>query len=217
MITKFSEPRARAGSHYTKFRAVQTKPPRFKRNRRGSIFYLALIPALFLIASCCFAVPGRSQVFAAPSTSIKINKSRIDIKSDSLQVNNKTGVATFTGNVVAVKGNLTIFSNVLEVIYTKKNKINVLKAIGNVHIIKGKENITGGRAVYYNNTSVAVITENPVAYEGKNMIKGEKIIINLKTNVSTVFGAPGKRVNATVYSNKSLSLKPSGGRKPAKQ
>jgi len=75
-----------------------------------------------------------------------------------------------------------------------------------VHIIKGKDNITGGRAVYYDKRKIAVITENPVAYEGKNRIAGKKIIINFKTGISTVIGGP-KRVNAVVYSKKSISVK----------
>ena len=85
----------------------------------------------------------------------------------------------------------------------------MLIATGKVHIINGKNNITGGRAVYYNKKKIAVITENPVAYEGKNKIAGKEIRINFKTGVSTVIGGK-KRVNAVVYSNKSLTVqKPS--------
>ena len=93
----------------------------------------------------------------------------------------------------------------------------MLIATGNVHIIKGKDNITGGRAVYYDKKRIAVITENPVAYEGKNKIAGKKIIINFKTGISTVIGGK-KRVNAVVYSNKSLTVqKPSAENKKEKK
>ena len=131
---------------------------------------------------------------------------KTDIRSDSLTVNNKTHIAVFTGHVVALKGKLKILSSVLKIIYTKKNKIKILIATGNVHIIKGKDNITGGRAVYYDKKKIAVITENPVAYEGKNRIAGKKIIINFKTGISTVIGGQ-KRVNAVVYSKKSIGVK----------
>ena len=149
----------------------------------------------------------------------KIQKagSKTNIKSDSLVVDNKTRTAVFTGHVVAVKGRLKILSSVLNVVYSKKNKIKMLIATGNVHIVKGKDNITGGKAVYYDKKKIAVITKNPIAYEGKNRIAGRKIIINFKTGISTVIGGK-KRVNAVVYSNRSLSvqkpkvmpLKPSG-------
>ena len=148
-------------------------------------------------------------LFQANGYCVTKPQSKTDITSDSLTVNNKKNIAVFTGHVVAIKGRLKILSSVLNVIYTKKNKIKMLIATGNVHIVKGKDNITGGRAVYYDKTRVAVITENPVAYEGKNKIAGKKIIINFKTGISTVIGGK-KRVNAVVYSNKSLTVqKPS--------
>jgi lipopolysaccharide transport protein LptA len=132
-------------------------------------------------------------------------QSKTDITSDSLVVNNKRHIAVFTGHVVAIKGKLKILSSILNVVYTKKNKIKMLIATGNVHIIKGNDNITGGKAVYYDKKRIAVITENPIAYEGKNKIAGKKIMINFKTGISTVIGGK-KRVNAIVYSNKSLSV-----------
>ena len=93
----------------------------------------------------------------------------------------------------------------------------MLIATGNVHIIKGKDNITGGRAVYYDKKRIAIITENPVAYEGKNKIVGKEIMINFKTGISTVIGGK-KRVNAVVYSNKSLTVqKPSVKEKKTKK
>ena len=71
-------------------------------------------------------------------------QSKTNITSDSLTVNNKKNIAVFTGHVVAIKGRLKILSSVLNVIYTKKNKIKMLIATGKVHIIKEKDNITGG-------------------------------------------------------------------------
>ncbi len=144
-------------------------------------------------------------LFQSKGYGIAKPQSKIDITSDSLVVNNKKNIAVFTGHVVAIKGKLKILSSVLNIIYTKKNKIKILIATGNVHIITGKDNITGGRAVYYNKKKIAVITENPVAYEGKNKIAGKEIKIDFKTGISTVIGGK-KGVNAVVYSNKSLTV-----------
>ncbi|MHB1660840.1 MAG: LptA/OstA family protein [bacterium] len=156
---------------------------------------------LFVFLCSMFFVPGRGNCITKP-------QSKTDITSDSLVVNNKKNIAVFTGHVVAIKGKLKILSEVLNVIYTKKNKIKMLIATGNVHIIKGKDNITGGKAVYYNKKKIAIITENPIAYQGKNKIVGKKIIINFKTGISNVIGGK-KRVNAVVYSNKSLTVQKS--------
>ena len=157
-----------------------------------------LILTVFLFS--VFLLQANGYCSAKPKT-----QSKTDITSDSLTVNNKKNTAVFTGHVVAIKGRLKILSSALKVIYTKKNKIKMLIATGNVHIIKGKDNITGGRAVYYDKKKIAVITENPVAFEGKNKIAGKEITINFKTGISTVIGGK-KRVNAVVYSNKSLTV-----------
>lgn len=168
---------------------------------------------IFLFLACSFFIAPQKGFGLKPKTITTLNKpvkpSKINITSDSLVVNNKSKVAIFSGHVIAIKGNLKILSDILHVLYTKKNKIKMLIATGNVHIIKGKDNITGGKAVYHNKSKIAIITKNPVAYEGKNKIVGEKIMINFKTGISTVLGGVKKRVNATVYSNKSLTIKPS--------
>lgn len=167
--------------------------------------WLFLFISVFLYCSL-FIKPAISMSLGALNKPAK--SSRINITSDSLVVNNKNKTAVFSGNVVAIKGKLKILSDVLHVLYTKNNKINLLIATGNVHIIKDKDNITGGKAVYHYITKIAVITVNPVAYQGKNKVVGKKIIINFKTGVSTIIGGPKKRVDATVYSNKSLTAKP---------
>lgn len=199
-------------------------------NKKGYLFFLAipvLIYSFFVAPQNGFGLtPGtvkhsptlaggvRGGMTAASSKPVK--PSKIDITADSLVVNNKSKTAVFSGHVIAIKGNLKIFSDILHVLYTKKNKIKTLIATGNVHIIKGKDNITGGNAVYYEKSGIAIITQNPVAYEGKNKIAGEKITINFKTGISTVFGGHTKRVNATVYSNKSLTVQPSKNLKKVK-
>ncbi|MFW0883927.1 LptA/OstA family protein [Candidatus Acidulodesulfobacterium sp. H_13] len=162
---------------------------------------------LFVFLSFLFIFPGEGFGITnklQPET---------NITSNSLRVNNKKDTAVFTGHVVVIKGGLRIFSSVLNVVYTKKHKIKMLVATGNVHIIKGKNNITGGKAVYYDKKGIVVITKNPVAYEGKNKIAGKKIIVNFATGISTVIGDAERRVSAVVYSNKSLTVGKSFGKK----
>ncbi|MCL4542741.1 MAG: hypothetical protein M1458_03200 [Deltaproteobacteria bacterium] len=178
------------------------------RDIKGYLFFF-----IFLFAACSLAVAPQKGFGLKPKMATALNKpakpSKINIISDSLVVNNKSGLAIFSGHVNAVDGNLKISSDILHVVYTKKNKIKMLVASGRVRIVKGKDNITGGKAVYYNKTEIAIITKDPVAYEGKNRITGEKIIINFRTGISTVSGSTKRKVNVTVYSNKSLTVRPS--------
>ncbi len=170
------------------------------RNGKWRLFFFAT----FILFCFVSIVPN---VLAAPDASIRFSK--IKITSDSLIVNNKRRSAIFYGHVIVIKGALKILSDTLHVVYTKNNKINTLIATGNVHIIKGKSNITGGKAIYYNKAKIAVITKHPIAYENNNKIIGKKIVINFTTGVSTIFGGLENRVHATVYSGKRLIVKPS--------
>lgn len=144
--------------------------------------------------------------FAEAKVALTPKPSKIHITSNSLVVNNKTKAALFSGKVVAIRKDLKILSDKLKVFYTKKNKIKKLIATGNVHIIKNKDNITGEMAVFDNSTNIAVITGNPIAWEGKNKVSGDKIEMNLKTGITTILSGKKKRVNAIVYSNKSLAV-----------
>lgn len=170
------------------------------KNREWQLFFVAIFILFYFI-------PIMPNLSAASGKSVGFSK--IKITSDSLIVNNKGRSAIFSGHVIVIKGDLKILSDILHVVYTKKNKINMLIATGNVHIIKGKSNITGGKAVYYNKDRIAVITKNPIAYENNNKIIGKQIVINFKTGVSTIFGGLKNRVNATIYSGKHLAVNPS--------
>ncbi|MHB1663721.1 MAG: LptA/OstA family protein [bacterium] len=199
---------------------------RFKSNSvcTSSIFRICMLIMLSLLSLNILAA-GYTYAAAAVNTSVKAgitqSKTKIHITSNSLIVNNKKKFAIFTGKVIAIKGNLKIFSQNLKVFYNGKNKIKTLLATGNVHIIKGTDNITGQKAVFNNIDKIVTITGHPLAWSGKNRITGKIIEMNLKTGVSHILSGPGKRVNAVIYSKKSLSIqkKPLNSiqKKPSKQ
>ena len=199
---------------------------RFKSNsvRTSSIFRICMLIMLSLLPLNILAANYTYAAAAANTTSVKAeatqSKTKIHITSNSLIVNNKKKFAIFTGKVIAIKGNLKIFSQNLKVFYNGKNKIKTLLATGNVHIIKGTDNITGQKAVFNNIDKIVTITGHPVAWSGKNRITGKIIEMNLKTGVSHILSGPGKRVNAVIYSKKSLSIqkRPSNSiqKKPSK-
>lgn len=182
------------------------KKPVLYCNKKIVFIFLFLFSAFlglrFSETAC--ANPPISASSSGPAGA-KALPAKTDITSDALRVDNKHRIAVFTGNVVVLKGKLKVLSSKLEVFYNKKNAIKKIVATGNVHITKEKDNITGGKAVFYEQRDIAVVTENPVAYEGKNKIAGKIITINFKTGISTVSGGK-KRVNAVVYSGKSLSV-----------
>jgi len=165
---------------------------------------LYLLPLnIFLCANYTYA----AGIAVPVKNNMKTSKTKIHITSNSLVVNNKKKIAIFSGKVIAIKKNLKIFSHILKVFYNKKNKIKQLIAIGNVHIIKGNDNITGNKAVFNNTSKTVIITGHPYAWSGKNEITGKIIEMNLATGISKILSGQGQRVNAVIYSKKSLTIK----------
>ncbi len=183
---------------------------RFKSNNActSSVFRICMLIILFLLP--LNVLTADYTYAAAVNTAVKAgitkSKTKIHITSNSLIVNNKKKFAIFAGKVIAIKGDLKIFSQNLKVFYNGKNKIKTLLATGNVHIIKGTDNITGQKAVFNNIDKIVTITGHPLAWSGKNKITGKIIEMNLNTGISHILSGPGKRVNAVIYSKKSLII-----------
>lgn len=138
-------------------------------------------------------------VFSADSKiSDEEKKQPIEIKSEKMRSENEGKKIIFTGNVVSTWGDLEIKSDILEVYANpqakdKKSKkaskdkpqqdLDKVIAIGNVRIKKGDRRAKGDRADYDNKTQSIVITgDMATAWEGKNEIKGKKMIFYLKKN-----------------------------------
>jgi lipopolysaccharide export system protein LptA len=111
----------------------------------------------------------------------------VDIRSDSLTVHQKKHRAVFSGNVQAVQGDLTIRCRQLTVSYlnpddqkTKAGKIRMMVFEGEVAITQGLRKGHCQRAEYDRPKGRIVCTGNPWVIEGKNKIRGERIVYYLE-------------------------------------
>lgn len=134
-------------------------------------------------------------------------KNPIEIKSDKLRSENEGKKFIFSGNVLSTWGDLIIKSDILEVYANPKSKkdrkkgsddigpagqdLDKIIAIGNVDITKGDRRAKGDHAVYDNKKQEIVITGKPnaTAWEGDNIIKGQKMTFLL---VEDLFKAEGR-------------------------
>lgn len=114
----------------------------------------------------------------------KDNVQPIVITSQTLINDSKARTATFDGNVVAKKGEVTLYANKMIVYYEEEQKggnIKMIEATGNVRLTKGDRVITSHKATYFPEPEERVIfTGEPRATEGKNLVTGEKIIYFMK-------------------------------------
>jgi len=126
----------------------------------------------------------------------------IRITSAQLEVDNKSGVILFKGNVVAKQGEMTIYADASQVFYEKKeegNEVREIVATGNVRIQEGNRLATAQKAVFINEEQKIILTGQPKVWQGKDMVSGEKITILLEEDKSYVEGGPERRVEVILY------------------
>lgn len=116
----------------------------------------------------------------------------INIEADQLQVNDTRKTAIFSGNVKAAQGDFVLRSKQLEVFYeggpaqkSGGGKVNRLKAKGTVLITtKDDQSATSQWADFNVIKQEIVLGDKVVLTQGGNIIRGGKLIIDLKTRTS---------------------------------
>lgn len=123
----------------------------------------------------------------------------IDIESDTLEVRDATKIAIFSGNVIATQGKMTMRSKTLKVKYAggesttaadgrKKsggNQITSIRAEGKVLIhTADDQTVTSDWAYFDVQSQTVTIGGNVVLSQSGSVIKGEELVIDLKTNRS---------------------------------
>lgn len=177
---------------------------KFQTPKKGLVLVIliALVLSFNIYLSMGFdnsSVPQKGDKFE-----LKDNGQPIVINSDHLEGDNKKNVVKFTGNVVAKRGDLTIRSKSISVIYDKTNKkVMEIVADGDVRINQGNKKARGEKAVFMNSPDKIILTGNPRVWEGDNIIKGEKITLFLAEDRGVVEGNKNTRVNATIRLEKS--------------
>jgi lipopolysaccharide export system protein LptA len=118
-------------------------------------------------------------------------------------------LATFTGNVEAVQGEMTLRADVLRVFYTQRredgsagsagaapaiggqNAIRRIEAEGHVFLSSPRETAQGDAGTYDVAAAKVTLEGNVVLTQNENVVKGASLDMDLTTGVSTVRSAPG--------------------------
>ena len=103
------------------------------------------------------------------------------ITSQQLEADNKNQLIIFTRQRGGqARGDMTIYADVAQVYYEKKeegNEVREIVATGNVKIQQGDQVATGQKAVFVNSEQKIILTGQPKVWQGKDMVSGEKIIV----------------------------------------
>jgi lipopolysaccharide export system protein LptA len=162
--------------------------------------------AAFALIACLPAAIAAAQ----ESNGLAGHDSRqpIEITSDTLTVEQPKQLATFAGNVDAVQGDMKLRADRLLVHYARSeatgsgsgtggaadpadNSIRMIEAFGKVVITSPAESAQGDAGVYDVVAGTMQLTGDVVLTRGENVIRGNRLDMDLNTGLSTVSG--GKR------------------------
>lgn len=111
------------------------------------------------------------------------------ITSNNLSLDTKSRIFTYTGNVKAIQGDLTLTSEELEGYYDEKNQITQIIAKRNVVITKGPDTTaTGGKGVYTAKDRTIVLTQSPTLEQKGSKLESDVVTVFLDENRSEASG-----------------------------
>jgi lipopolysaccharide export system protein LptA len=187
-------------------------------------FFGAVAVALVLSASAGAQGPGAGPAGAGAGAPNQDQPVQIDAKS--LEVRDRQKTATFFGDVRVVQGDTTMRCKTLVVFYGEEigiagdkplvraktttgtvpggQNIRRIEARGDVTVTSRDQNASGDLGVYDLHNKTITLTGNVVVSQGKNVIHGERVIVDTVTGNARVEAAPGAnqgRVRALIIPN----------------
>jgi lipopolysaccharide export system protein LptA len=169
---------------------------------------------------------GLTLAYGAPAQPAATEKEiPLRITAARLEADQKAGIIIFSGQVKALYGDSTLYSDKL-LVYLKNQpappkgaakppgdqaeqsplgdlgagKIDRIVAKGQVRFVQADRVATGDEAIYYKDRDEVVLRGHPQLWQAENTLKGERIVFNIKTNKVLVESSPQRRVEALLYS-----------------
>ena len=129
----------------------------------------------------------------------------VQIEAATLEVRDKDKMATFSGNVHVIQGDTDMRSRTLVVFYEAdanaktgvkaaqpgpggSSQIRRLEANGNVIVTQKDQTATGDKGIFDMRANTVTLVGNVVISQGQNVLRGERLVVDLANGVSRVEG-----------------------------
>lgn len=186
--------------------------------RTARLLHGGLIAVAVMVAG---EAAGQSSVQGVPNAMQGFSQNRdqpIQIEAAALEMRDKKKEATFSGNVKVVQGDTTMTSKTLVVYYeggsspadgkakaparaamksaapgpSGASSIKRLEAKGSVVVTQKDQIVTGETAVFDTKTNLVTMLGGVVLTQGKNVLRGDRLIVDMTTGVSRVESKNGR-------------------------
>ncbi|WP_407157296.1 LptA/OstA family protein [Bradyrhizobium sp. STM 3557] len=180
------------------------------------------LAALLLLSAAHHVVHAQSSSTGVPNALQGFSQNRdqpIQIEAASLEMQDKKKEATFSGNVKVTQGDTTMTSKTLVVFYEGggsgasgakpakgatmqaatpgpggSSSIKRLEARGNVMVTQKDQVVTGETAVFDPKTNLITMQGGVVLTQCKNVMRGDRLTVDMTTGVSRVESDSGRGV-----------------------
>jgi|TARA_B110000977_G_C11044025_1_gene479895 lipopolysaccharide export system protein LptA len=113
----------------------------------------------------------------------------VEITANSLLINQASNTAIFEGNARVGQGLLRLAADKIIVIYNQgAEKVDSIKAMGNVLFTNGEDIAKSENAVYEINSGLLKMSGKVHLIQGKNMISGNYLDMNILKNIANLSG-----------------------------
>jgi lipopolysaccharide export system protein LptA len=169
---------------------------------------LLLVAAALLVMPAAGA-PAQPQSKGPPNALQGFSQNRdepVHIVAARLEVRDKDKVATFSGNVHVTQGDTDMRCKTLVVFYEQpgetadkgggmkadtpgpggEQKIKRLEAHGDVVVTQKDQTAVGNLGVFDMKTNTVTLTGKVMMTQGKNVLRGDRLVVDLTTGVSKV-------------------------------
>jgi lipopolysaccharide export system protein LptA len=150
--------------------------------------------ALFLILTALAALPALAQDTQIRfGQSLRLEGSGIEVTADALTVDQTSGATEFSGNVLAVQGEMRISAASLRLEYAPgategTQRISRLVASGGVTMVTPDEAIEGQTVVYSLADQTLEVTGDVLLVQGANMLSGQQFTADLRSGAGRMSG-----------------------------
>ena len=144
---------------------------------------------LAVLLSLLTALPVAAQTVAFGG--MKADTSApVELSADNLTVNQTTGKAEFTGNVLIGQGAMKLSADKVVVQYVQGDtqKIDNLDATGNVTLVNGPDAAEARQAIYEVASGNITLIGDVLLTQGQNVTSGEHMVVNLSDGTAQMNG-----------------------------
>jgi lipopolysaccharide export system protein LptA len=145
-----------------------------------------LLPIFLIFSAMSVAAQGANVAFGTIRQDTGLP---VEVTADNLSVDQATGTAIFTGNVLIGQGEMRLSASRVLVVYRANGEgIARLEATGGVTLVSGPDAAESERADYDIDNGTIVMTGNVLLAQGRNALSSDKLSVKLSDGTAQMSG-----------------------------